>query len=199
MKHEQPQNIELLKGCVIAVIGKRGSGKTTTTREYINSYLNAYKPNGKIFILDTDIHPAYEQVPEIDKNKIPSLTRGVVKVIDNSHADTVEIFNRREFTSAMVICEDSYKYFPGNQLSNELNKLVIASKQKRVWIIFMYHAWKFIPRDLCRLVDFYIIHKTSDGPESKRDDIGEFEDVYTAYVEVKNSGNRFEKREVRGN
>ncbi len=165
---------------VTAILGRRGTGKTTYMRELMQALLIGQ--NKKILILDTLDHPSYKDVPIIDTALLkrwqsPAMYRMFDKDTDKL-LQNVECY----FNNGLLVLEDASKYLR-RTLSNEVRMFIFDSKQKNVDIIFLFHGFMAMPKELFSIVDNLVIFKTDD-PKNRKGDIMNYQEVKEVYDRV---------------
>lgn len=177
---------------VLAILGRRGSGKTYYVKQLIQAY-RAKHQYQKILVVDTLDHPAYREIPTIDVDLIRRWKQAATYRIFGSNTD--EIFRAvSTIYNGLVIFEDSSKYLR-RVLPDEVRKFIIDTKQRNLDLIFLFHGFSYVPPELFRLMDNIVIFKT-DNPERRKNDIIAYDDVLKAYNEVMASKNPYEKKTV---
>lgn len=179
---------------VSAILGRRGSGKTTYVRQLIETY-NKALPFQKILIADTLDHPSYRDIPNIDLHLLKRWKSPNIYRIFGSNTDEILNAIGNYLYNALVVFEDSSKYLRAN-LNNDVRKFILDSKQKNLDIIFIFHGFAFVLPELFRLMDNLVIFK-SDNPEPRKNYIVAYDQVKEAYEEVMKSENPYEHKTVR--
>ncbi len=179
---------------VSAILGRRGCGKTTYARELIRQYHEAL-PSQKILIADTLDHPAYRDIPAIDLDLLKRWKKPNIYRIYGANTDEILQTIESNLMNALVIFEDASKYLRAN-LSNDVRRFVLDSKQKNLDIVFIFHGFMFIPPELFRLMDNLVIFK-SDNPEPRKFYIVAYDQVKAAYDRVMKNENPYAHETVR--
>lgn len=162
-------------------LGKRGSGKTTLIKQLIDEYQKQH-PHKKVLITDTLDHPAYRHVPAIKTDMIERWKgKGIYRVWD-SDTDKMMGAIDKSLSGALVVFEDASKYIRG-QLTPEVRRFILDSKQKDLDLIFMFHGFGYVPPEMWRVIDFVTIMRT-DNPATRKDYIMNYEAVSAAWQEV---------------
>ncbi len=179
---------------VIAILGRRGSGKTYFAKQLIAEYRKKH-PLQKILIVDTIDHPAYREISTINPDLLRRWNQPATYRIFGSN--TKEIFQiiSGQVKNGMIIFEDASKYVR-RQLPEEVRTFIIDSKQKNLDLVFLFHGFSYVPPEMFRLLDTITIFKT-DNPEYRKNEIVAFDDVQTAYKKVMESQNPYEKATVK--
>jgi Cdc6-like AAA superfamily ATPase len=179
---------------VSAILGRRGTGKTTYVRKLINEYHNAL-PQQKILIADTLDHPAYKDIPAIDIDMLKRWRKPNIYRIYGSNTDEILQTINTYLYNALVIFEDASKYLRPN-LDKDVRMFILDSKQKNLDLIFIFHGFMFVPPEMFRLLDNLVIFK-SDNPETRKFYIVAFDQVMEAYKRVMNDSNPYANETVR--
>lgn len=179
---------------VTAILGRRGSGKTTYILSVIQEYKKAH-PEKRILIMDTLDHPAYKEIPVltfdlIEKWKTPTIYR-------TFGSNTDEILNSisKHLNNCLIIFEDASKYIRKN-LQKEVRNFIIDSKQKNLDLIFVFHGFSYVPPELFRLLDMITIFKT-DNPEYRKFEIVAYDEVKSTYDKVMRSKDPYFRKTVK--
>ncbi|NSW46459.1 MAG: hypothetical protein HPY79_11655 [Bacteroidales bacterium] len=179
---------------VSAILGRRGSGKTTYVRKLIESYRQAL-PGQKILIADTIDHPAYKDVAAINTDLLSRWKKPNVYRIFGSNTDEILNTINTHLYNALVIFEDASKYIR-RQLSDDVRAFILDSKQKNLDLIFLFHGFSYVPPEMFRVLDNITIFRC-DNPTYRKNDIVAFDEVIKAYEQVMNSNNPYEHATVR--
>lgn len=180
------------------ILGRRGSGKTVYLKGDPNLNIPGLFPiylnrDEKILIIDTFDHPSYRDVKTITPNNITNdWVKGVYRCF--VHIDDIENLLdivSENFSNGLIVFEDAHKHQYG-KLSRSLMRLIGDSKQKNVDMIFMYHNWALVPKDLYRYLDYIEVFKTKDTPESRKNDMpGCYDEVMKQWRSVMQNPNPF--------
>lgn len=177
---------------VTALIGGRGTGKTTFTIDLIKKYRAAH-PEMKILIMDLLDHPAYREIPFI---KVDMLQRwkgsSIYRIIDLPELVLPEI--SRVCYNTLLIFEDATSYMEG-RLEEPVKRFVIQSKQKNLDMLFQFHGFNDIPPKLLRYMDILTIFKC-DSPEYRKRQIIEYKSVLKAWETVMKDKNPYANQTV---
>lgn len=184
------------------ILGERNCGKTlyTTGSEYssrpsdkdlgIEGIIKNFISQGmKVLILMTLDHPAYQNIPLIPYNKYkeylprwnkPSVYRIICRPDDvneiNLYINTLD-----SCWNIAIIYEDSYKYCQ-RIVPKGIADLIIDSKQKNIWMYFMFHNWMHIPPGLYSLIDFILAFIVKQHPQCRKEEMAAYyEDALKAY------------------
>lgn len=184
---------------VTTLIGARGCGKTTFIRKLIDK-LRAKNKSKKVLIVDTIDHPAYRDVPvlTIDQlKKWKANAGGFYRIYGSNTQEIFEAVNIYIF-NALIVYEDASKYIGTEKLPADVKGFLFDSKQKNLDIIFMFHAWGFVPNDLFRINDMITFFKTKDNPEAKKNFLP-FDLIKNEYKLVQASDDKYINRTVQIN
>lgn len=174
---------------VSAIIGRRGTGKTTYVRKLIDEYRKSL-PNQKILIADTIDHPAYKDIAAINIDLLKRWKNANVYRIYGSNTDEILNTINTHLYNALVVFEDASKYIR-RQLSDNVRAFILDSKQKNLDLIFLFHGFSYVPPEMFRVLDTITIFKC-DNPSYRKNDIVAFDEVMKAYEFVMNSKNFYE-------
>jgi energy-coupling factor transporter ATP-binding protein EcfA2 len=175
------------------ILGRRGCGKTTYTKEIIQAYHKAH-PDQKILIMDTFDHPSYRDIPVIDIDLLKRWEKPGIYRIFGSNTDEIFSTIQTHLYNAMVIFEDASKYIRG-RLQDDVRKFIIDSKQKNLDLVFLFHGFSFAPPEIWRIIDAVTIFK-SDNPFHRKSDIVNFDQVYSIWQNVMNDTSPYAKETV---
>ena len=184
---------------VITLIGARGCGKTTYIRKLIEK-MRAKNKSKKVLIVDTIDHPAYRDIPVLTITQLKSWKAnagGFYRIFGSNTQEIFEAVNTSIY-NALVVFEDSSKYVGTEKLPSDVKGFLFDSKQKNLDIIFMFHAWGFVPNDLFRINDMITFFKTKDNPEAKKNFLP-FDLIKTEYKLVQSSTDKYINRTVQIN
>jgi ABC-type uncharacterized transport system ATPase subunit len=166
---------------VTAILGRRGTGKTTYLKELIESYKTAL-PNQKVLILDTLDHPAYREIPLINENLLKRWKKPAVYRMYSSDTDNLLSEVEKHYNNGLLILEDASKYLR-RQLSDDVRRFIFDSKQKNLDIIFLFHGFMAMPKELYSIIDNLVLFKTDD-PSFRKNAIMNYQEVKEVYDRV---------------
>lgn len=167
---------------VNAVLGRRGTGKTTYIREQLIPPYKAAMPNQRILICDTLDHPAYKDVPAINVDQLKRWTGGGMYRIFGRNTDEILQTIDKHLVNCLVILEDASKYLQ-RTLNPEVRGFIYDSKQKNLDIVFMFHGFMSAPPELFRVIDNLVLFKC-DAPDNRKRDMVNYDEVKQAYDRV---------------
>lgn len=186
---------------ISAIIGMRGTGKTAFFRGDKDFNIPAqiiplYPAKGmKVLITDTLDHPKYRDIPIIKREQLAHWKKGVYRIICPSSG--MKELNRlfcTTLSNTLLVYEDAYKHTK-EELDAAQEEILADSKQKNIDVLFMYHSWFQIPRQLYRdYLEYIEVFKTKDSPESRKDVlkiVGCYDEAMLVYEQVKNNPSRF--------
>lgn len=162
---------------VCAILGKRGSGKTEylkgneifRLRGLLKGFLAAGK---KVLIVDTIDHPSYRDVPVIAKEKIKYWKKGAYRIFVPIHEmDDLLTIIAEHFKGGVVVFEDARKYCL-KYIPKPILRLIGDSKQFDVDIVFMFHSFSHVPKDLYAYIEHFEVFKTKIHPACRKDELG---------------------------
>jgi nucleoside-triphosphatase THEP1 len=179
------------KGLVALVVGGRGTGKSTYLKKIVD------KSAKKVLVFDIDENKIYAGMPTIDISEIDKLSGWKAGKYLITDIDYELVFTKiyDYVKDALIIIEDASKYIE-NQIRGDLKKMVLASKQRGLDIIFTFHRFKDVPKKLCSYSDFAVIFKTAENIRESKDRVpmGWVEPVWE---EVKAHPSRFFNKTAR--
>lgn len=153
------------------MVGGRGSGKTDFVKNLI------YPLTKKRYICDTFDNPAWrtykthlhpersgEIIPIIDlEDVIEDATEGTETFrIANSDTDAIFDTIEKDVWNALVVVEDATRFI-SRQVSSEVRKFVLDTKQRNLDLIFVFHSLTDVPPDLIRWSDYLTLFKTNEA------------------------------------
>lgn len=174
------------------MVGMAGTGKTTLLRNVMGLYL---KKGMKVLIVDDFDHPSYRDVPKITLENLPLWKGGIYRLIHPEINEEVLPALKEHLWNTFLVFEDCFKYV-GNKFTKPMASLTINAKQTNVDIIFMYHCWAWVAKDLSRRCNAYIILKSLDTPESRfnKKDAPYLPLLMDAYADVMADSNQYRNK-----
>lgn len=160
---------------IYTVVGARGQGKTPfivggdeecgLAKIYLNKGMS-------VLTLDEIDHVKYRHVPIMHPKDYSKLSEKPVFVRTLAAMQYLpgligEIGEKQLVWNTLIVCEDSKKYIK-TVFGNEEWALIGNSKQQNCDLVFMYWNWGIIPPDILRNTNYFVIFKTSDGPECRK-------------------------------
>jgi len=157
---------------IYTVVGARSQGKTPfiVGGDYEQGLAMQYLKKGmSILVVDELDHPKYRHFPTIlpkDFKKLsfkPQLARVITKKqnMDSLFIALSDVWN------TLIIFEDCYKYI-GSKMTDSQMAIIGNSKNQNNCLVFMHWCWGFVQPDLFRMTNYFIIFKTSDSPEARK-------------------------------
>jgi hypothetical protein len=181
------------------MVGGPGTGKTDFVKGNpevnVPGLIPLYLKKGMSVIVYNNIdHPKYRDVKTISINDLPRLKKGVFRIIGDDFSTDVEQLRLHAY-NALIVFEDSYKYVP-DRFPKPLISLILDPKQKNIDVIFMYHSWGWVARDMGRRVDGWLVCQTADLPGAKfnKKEMPYLDDLEKICITVNKSKNRFQKK-----
>jgi hypothetical protein len=189
--------MEQIFNTVTATIGGRGVGKTAYLKGDesigVSGVIPIYtKKNMRVLIVDTFDHPSYKDIEVIEPVDLPSFKSGVKRIFvrPDEMPELNKIINA-SFYNGLLVYEDAFKH-QQSKLDRSIMCLIGDSKQKNVDIIFQYHCFALVPKDLYRYLDYIEIFKTKDTPEVRKESMaGYYDDAIKVHKEVMANKSRF--------
>ena len=144
-----------LNAC-IAVIGSKGTGKTTRVKSLIDALGD--KP---VIVYDMDNNPAWSSVLRpIAAANIPRVSAGRHFCIDTNTDEVLKFLNRA--SNCVIVLEDASKYL-SNKIPDVFKEILYASKQRNVDLILVFHSFRLIHPALYTNIDWVVIHRTGES------------------------------------
>lgn len=165
------------------IIGRRGCGKTT----FFKKILNIEKK--KKLVVDTILHPSYEDFQSINISDIKRFKSGKARVICNNF-DLLFYEINNNIINAHILFEDCTKYIDTN-IPQALKAFMVDSKQKNLDLTFMYHGFGFVQPAMFRLADTITVFKTNENIKRYESKIPNYPAIEKAYNIVNESKNPF--------
>ena len=157
-------------GKVIAIIGKKGSGKTTSAIELIESMEDVYE--GSVFI--------YDSVGEYKQRGVDNKYQGLL-----DH----ELFIDQASTkyNSIIVCEEAAEYL---SLTNKggrakFMKMLQTSRHNNNLVIIIFHQIRDLPEWIYGRLDQIWLYKTSDFASTMGRKFSGNEDFMKVYESVK--------------
>jgi hypothetical protein len=186
---------------LMIVVGRKGCGKTYTTKKIIKQYVigNPLKgiPARRALILD--VNDEYEEIkalkqsdiirfsshPKIEARRIrPFHDNGIRMTLRDLQEVLFKIL--QNFGSGLLLIEDPSKFL-SDFLPNDLVGAICTNRHRDCDIIMHYQSIGRIVPKLWQNVSIFRYHKITDGVEKNR---GKFEDKYEMMKLVENYVNR---------
>lgn len=125
------------KGKVWVIVGARGYGKSTftknATRRVHDTRFRCYDVNGEYFGDD-------EALPDMD--------------------DFLEEMNG--LTDMCMVFEEGTVFFSNRGTSKPMRKLLVAARHDRNQIFVIFHSIRSLPHYICDLADYVVVFSTND-------------------------------------
>jgi hypothetical protein len=178
------------------VLGEKGTGKTPfligDEKAGITGLAEGYlKRDMKMLILDTYDHPKYRHIPVIQPKQIHYWKKGLYRFFAS---DLEEMFVqiKKNLYNCAVGLEDCHKYLDQYLLENYLNEINIDSKNRNNDILYISHAWGWIPKDVYRIADVFEIFKSSEHPSVRKKELaGCYDRVLKTWEEALASDDKY--------
>lgn len=182
---------------VDAILGRRGSGKTTHGIAIAKEYLHTH--NRKVLIIDTDAertdYGTKQETPLVTvkninafNNAAKSVGRMILEENNFDKSEEAALLVNRTIRNALIIVEDSQKLVPTvlktARKVSPWQTLIVDSKKNNCAILFMYHDFGYMPPSIFQILDNLIIHKTLVGPITRKGDMGNYPLVIAAWEKV---------------
>ena len=175
---------------IIIVVGMRNSGKTYYTQSLFGS-----SSQRKILVCDTFDHPSYAAVRRIDLAQLaqwkPQGEKSIRRVvIEDFEVAFAEI--SAHFRDGWLVLEDAGKYSMGD-LTKNLRRLVIDSKQLGMDITLMYHSLSQVPPKLYQFANAIVLFKTNEDPSQFKNKTPYYPEVLAAFNDLQTAA-KYEHR-----
>lgn len=151
-----------MSGKAIAIVGARGMGKSTETKNYLSvvppGARLVYDPEGE----HQDLFP-YPFIPFREfKNK----------------AAQVE--------NAFIVWEEATIIIPNTSHDEEVKEMLVRARHRNNTMLFNFHSFRYLPRYVFDLLDYIVIFKTADSEKfvQQRYDSDRFTE---AFLQIKNA------------
>lgn len=177
---------------VRTAVGARSTGKTTymigNAKLGITGFAEKYarEYGMTVIFLDTiENRPDYAGFQVVPYKKMHLYKGGAIRVIVNTENknDVIQAI-RAKVRDALIVSEDSRTSVPNNIVSTPWEGLIVDSKNIRCSLFFMYHNWKAVPPMMFTYIDELIIFKTKGRPDTRKNDIINYEEVTEAFERV---------------
>jgi hypothetical protein len=145
--------------------------------------------------MDTFDNPGYSLFANIDTDLLKRWRLPNTYRIFGSDTDSIFATIQTHFYNGLVVFEDASKYIR-RQLSDDVRKFILDSKQKNIDLIFVFHGFSYAPPEMWRIVDAVTLFKC-DNPAYRKTDIVNFDQVEQAWNEVMCDPNQFSKQTIR--
>jgi hypothetical protein len=174
--------MEFATNKVFLLIGRRNTGKTFTMKQ-----LAAAQRLNKVLVVDTIIHPAYNELcgAPVPLEHLPfwkpkKQGKSYARVLFES-VDDLSIISQ-EVTNTCIIFEDATKILHGST-PDSMIKILADSKQRNNDIWLLFHSLATVPPRLFQFADGLVLKKTSETEKALRslDKIPEAPAVIAAY------------------
>lgn len=150
-----------MSGKGILVVGRRGSGKTTTNRRL----LSKAHPDARLVL---DVNGEYKDLFPHEPISFDKFTNLAVAV-----------------KNAVILIEEATIFLSNRGNNFDVRQLLVQARHNNNTIIFSFHSFRTIPKYIFDLCNVVIIHKTGDSEEV----LEQFdnEDLIKAFTEIKNA------------
>lgn len=167
---------------------KRGGGKTpfVVGGDFEEGVAMQWLRKGmSTLVIDDFDHPKYAKFKFLhpDSYHLLSEKPGFYRTLSSAAVMGRLMQRLKEVYNTLIVFEDAGKYF-GDRLTDAQMRLIGDSKQKNVDILFMFWCWGFVPPDVLRFTNYFVIGETPDTPDVRgtylRGCINECMEAYTA-------------------
>lgn len=143
-------------GYVIAVIGAMGEGKSLFIKDLINVKRNGEQPNCLVYDFQQDDYP---ELSTDYKKERRARFLGIPSDFEK------EAYLRKR---SIVVFEEGTAFI-GRTLKKEMESFLISKRHDRNVIVFVFHSIQETTREILRLCDFVVLHKTGDIEKDVKD------------------------------
>lgn len=157
---------------IFTIAGDRGTGKTPFIMggDFEPGMAATYRKKGmSLLVIDTLDHPKYRSLPTImpkDFKKLGETTCSYRCLATPENINKGVIPKLNDVWNTLIVFEDCYKYMKYS-ISDKMRIVIADSKQQNNDLAYMFACWAWVPLDLCRVTDYYVIFPTSDTPDVK--------------------------------
>lgn len=159
----------------IFICGAQGVGKTHISLMFAAATLSAGK---RVLILcpdgDEQILKPFPIIKAEALSTFPKISRLIYDEDDPDFFEKVKD-EKTGFKNGLVIVDDG-QFFVVNQRNEIFNKYIMRARQKNIDVIFSCHGMSTIPRSFWSFFTDLILFYTSDGLNSARQNIPDFEE-----------------------
>lgn len=182
-----------------AIIGAKGTGKSTFTRDLINASYNA--SNQRILIVSQTDPGAYADLPRIDTlSKLATWKgNGIVKFYSNEGAakmmaGLVTLAQKGVLKNGLIVFEDCTNYITANP-HESIKNFLVNHRMYNLDLIYTTHSLKFIPKFFWKLLASVTVFKTLDTFTSYKEvearEVPNAMAVFSAWQKVKLNHSQF--------
>lgn len=174
---------------IYTVLGARSQGKTPFILggDYEKGLANIYMQKGmSVLIIDELDHPKYRHVPFLHPDKYSSLSDnvGIYRTLATIDKMPFLMEKIKNVWNTLIVYEDCHKYFGRRFTKNEI-AIIGNSKNQNNCLVFMHWSFGFVQLDLYRMTNYFILFKTGDSPESRKQHIRGYDaKMMKAYEEL---------------
>jgi len=161
---------------IFTLVGDRGTGKTpfVVGGDFEEGIAVKYlRKNMSLLVIDTLNHPKYRHLQTLHPKNYSILSEkpAMYRTLANPKDMQTVIGKLKNVWNTAIVFEDCYKYIRYT-FSDEMRTVVADSKQQNNDLYFMLACWAWVPSDLCRITDYYVIFPTADSPLRKGSELG---------------------------
>lgn len=158
---------------IYTVIGGRGQGKTPFILggDFEEGLASIYLKKGmSVLVIDEFDHHKYRHVPSLSPTdyKILSSRPGIYRTLCKLQNMPTLFPHLANVWNTLIIFEDCFKYIP-QRLTKDQVAILGNSKQQNNCLVFMHWCWGLAQPDIIRMTNYFVIFKTSDSPEARKD------------------------------
>ena len=156
-----------------AIIGKQGSGKSTSIKDLIS------KTKGSLYIYD--VQDEYKHVKNNFSGHDFEEFLQVVEGVRNS----------------VIVFEEATIHITKGTKSKAVRNILVGKRHTNNMIIFVFHSVRSMSAEIRTLIDFTILHKTNDNNEYVRKVFEYSTEIYKTFLEVNKHPNKYFKKLVK--
>jgi ABC-type transporter Mla maintaining outer membrane lipid asymmetry ATPase subunit MlaF len=170
---------------VMVIIGGRKSGKTYLANEIVKRAARQ-----KVIVVDTLDHPSWRHLPVLrTPSDMVKLKAGHARIFGHPIQELIQ--SASEVTDALIIFEDSRKFIK-SRVPENIEAMMIDSKQKGTDLLFMYHSYSMVPLGFQHYTDLIFIKKTKAQPtKAMSDRFADIEELLEKAELVRKSSNPY--------
>jgi len=160
--------------CIINV-GNTGTGKTTKTKELLNSYKGM-----PYFIYDVNLE--YEEFYKAPLLKFKDF-----------------LLESTKKTNTVIVYEEATIFFKHNGNTHLIGEMLVRKRHTKNVYIFNFHALHQVPIFILDFANYVILGQTNDVPSLIQKKFESFDKIYNSFLTLQASQNKFEKQFIKLN
>lgn len=162
---------------IILVVGRRGCGKTTFTKELVR--IN----KKKTLLVDTFDHPDWRE--NFTDKSIPDLYKwksGNLRIYDSEPEETL-LAAFKACSNCVIVMEDCKRYVEPS-VQKWLRKGIIEHRNRNIDLIMMFHNLKDIPPYIAGMHNRIVLFKTNDNMDQPLNKFSNWNDIQKTHERV---------------